>query len=62
MEEGQNIEEMAQEVEVLVESFGKDILEHIPIETLLGLIKLFLAPMPSAFWKALRSQLDPIPI
>ena len=62
MEEGQNIDEMAQEVEVLIESFGEDILEHIPIDTLLALIKLFLAPMPSAFWQILRSQLDPIPI
>ena len=62
VEKGQNIEEMAQEVEVLIESFGKDILEHIPIETLLGLIKLFLAPMPPVFWQSLRSHLDPIPI
>ena len=62
VEEGQNIDEMAQEVEVLIESFGEDILEHIPIDTLLALIKLFLAPMPSAFWQILRSQLDPIPI
>ena len=62
VEEGQNIDEMAQEVEVLIESFGEDILEHIPIDTLLGLIKLFLAPMPSAFWQTLRSHLDPIPI
>jgi hypothetical protein len=46
VEEGQNIDEMAQEVEVLIESFGEDILEHIPIDTLLALIKLFLAPMP----------------
>jgi len=51
---GENIEEMAQEVEVMIESFGEDIL--------LGLIKLFLAPMSSAFWESLRSQLDPIPI
>ena len=62
MEEGQNIDEMAQEVEILIKSFGKDILEHIPIETLLGLIKLFWVPMLSVFWQSLRSHLDPIPI
>ena len=62
VEEGQNIDEMAQEVDILIESFGEDILEHIPIDTLLALIKLFLAPMPSVFWQSLRSHLDPIPI
>ena len=62
MEEGQNIDEMAQEVEVMIESFGENVLEHIPIDTLLGLIKLLLAPMPTTFWQSLRSELDPIPI
>ncbi|MDE5074227.1 MAG: hypothetical protein O4861_10100 [Trichodesmium sp. St16_bin4-tuft] len=46
----------------MIASFGEKILEHIPIKTLLPLIKLFLAPMPPAFWENLRSQLDPIPI
>lgn len=58
---GENIEEMAQEVEVMIESFGEEILEHVPIDTLLGLRKFFLAPMSPAFWESLRSQLDPTP-
>ena len=62
LEEGQNIDEIAQQVEVLIESFGEDILEHIPIDTLLGLIKLFWVPMLFVFWQTLRSHLDPIPI
>ena len=51
----EKIEDMAQEVEVMIESFGEDILEHVPIDILLGLIKLFLAPMSPAFWDSLRS-------
>ena len=62
VEKGGNIEDAAQEVEVLIESFGENILEHIPIDTLLGLIKLFWVPMLSVFWQSLRSQLYPIPI
>ena len=62
VEKGENIEDVAQVLEVLIESFGENVLEHIPIDTLLGLIKLLLAPMPTTFWQSLRSELDPIPI
>ena len=36
--------------------------KYIPIDTLLGLIKLFWVPMLFVFWQSLQSQLDPIPI
>ena len=62
VEKGENIEDVVQVLEVLIESFGENVLEHIPIDTLLGLIKLLLAPMPTTFWQSLRSSLDPIPI
>ncbi|NEQ77930.1 MAG: DUF3854 domain-containing protein [Okeania sp. SIO2C9] len=62
VQQGETLEEVAQNIELAIEFHGKQILDYVSVDTIIDLIKLFMAPMPISFWEELRSQREPIPI
>ena len=62
VQQGETLEEMAENIEFAVKTYGQYILEYVSVDTIMDLIKLFMAPMPISFWEELRTQVEPIPI
>ncbi|NET30333.1 bifunctional DNA primase/polymerase [Okeania sp. SIO1I7] len=62
VQQGETLEEMAENIEFAVKTYGQYILEYVSVDTIIDLIKLFMAPMPISFWEELRTQVEPIPI
>ncbi|NET16415.1 MAG: type II toxin-antitoxin system HicB family antitoxin, partial [Okeania sp. SIO1H6] len=62
VQQGETLEEVAQNIELAIEFHGKQILDYVSVDTIVDLIKLFMAPMPISFWEELRMQAEPIPI
>ena len=70
VELGETLEDMIENLKVGIDSHGVSLLEYLSVDTILDLIKLFMAPMPISFWESLRSRSgtdvlsppEPIPI
>lgn len=62
VQQGDTLEEVAENIETVVKAYGQEILDYVSVDTIIDLIKLFMAPMPIAFWEELRLQAEPIPI
>ncbi|NES67016.1 MAG: hypothetical protein F6K24_18070, partial [Okeania sp. SIO2D1] len=62
VQQGETLEEMAENIEFAVKTYGQYILEYVSVDTIIDLIKLFMAAMPISFWEELRRQVEPIPI
>ncbi|NER02187.1 MAG: hypothetical protein F6K17_05840 [Okeania sp. SIO3C4] len=62
VQQGEALEEVAKNIELAIEFHGKQILDYVSVDTIVDLIKLFMAPMPISFWEELRMQREPIPI
>ena len=62
VQQGETLEEVAENIETVVKVYGPIILDYVSVDTIIDLIKLFMAPMPITFWEELRMQAEPIPI
>ncbi len=59
---GENVEDMAKNLEMVVELHGKSIFDYVSVDTIIDLIKLFMAAMPISFWESLGMQVELMPI